>query len=189
MDRRVDKRPFANGKYFRKANGYASCKNNDDVRQARGEYKRISAAPTNKAISKNTLTMRQTAVREEKIQEQFCQWIKIQYPKVIFSCDLSSGMKLTIGQSVKATKMRSSRGLPDFTAYEPKDKYCGFVLELKRKGVTIFKQDGNLVSDKHIQEQYVILQRLQVKGYYAEFAIGIEDAMNQFNKYMSLQKI
>ena len=98
-------------------------------------------------------------------------------------------MKLTIGQSVKATKMRSSRGLPDFTAYEPKDKYCGFVLELKRKGVTIFKQDGNLVSDKHIQEQYVILQRLQVKGYYAEFAIGIEDEMNQFNKYMTKQKI
>lgn len=125
------------------------------------------------------------SVKEEKIQEQFCEWIKIQYPNVIFSCDLSSGMKLTIGQAVKAKKMRSSRALPDFTASEPKGKYHGFHLELKRSGTVIFKKDGTLVADEHIREQHALLERLRIKGYYAEFAIGIEDAMKQFNNYMN----
>jgi hypothetical protein len=130
----------------------------------------------------------QQPVREEKVQEQLCNWIKIQYPKAIFTCDLSSGMRLTIGQAVKATKMRSSRALPDITAYEPRGKYFGLVLELKRKGTVIFKRDGALVADHHIREQHAMLERLRLLGYYAEFAIGIEDAMKQFNDYMNLKK-
>lgn len=129
--------------------------------------------------------MRQTAVREEKIQEQICEWMKRQYPKVIFTCDLSSGMRLTIGQAVKATKMRSSRGLPDLMIFASRGQHKGLCLELKRKDIRIFKADGQMVSDPHIREQAAILERLKAEGYAALFSCGFENTVKIINEYLS----
>lgn len=128
-------------------------------------------------------------VREEKIQEQICNWMKIQYPRVIFTCDLSSGMRLTIGQAVKATKMRSSRGLPDLMIFEPRGPYSGMMLELKRKDKRVYKQDGQLIADPHVREQAEILKRLQVNGYCAMFACGFEQAAQFINRYLAIQPL
>jgi hypothetical protein len=51
--------------------------------------------------------------KEEKVQIQICKYLHKFYPNVIFTCDLSSGMKLPIHIAAKNKQMRSSRGLPD----------------------------------------------------------------------------
>lgn len=128
--------------------------------------------------------MIRTSMLEEKIQQQVCQWLKLQYPNVIFTCDLSSGMKLTIGQAVKASKMRSSRGLPDIFIAEPVNGFHGLFLELKRKEAKVFKMDGSLYNNPHLKEQNVILDLLRKKGYVAEFCIGFDQTIRFIKNYL-----
>ena len=124
--------------------------------------------------------------KEENLQINICGYLRRYYPNVIFTCDLGSGMKLTIGQAVKAQKMRSSRGLPDLMIFQPKGNYYhGMVLELKRQGTQIYLKDGKtLVADAHIREQHDILKKFRERGYYAEMVCGLEDALRHINHYL-----
>ena len=122
-------------------------------------------------------------MKEENLQIAVSKYIRLKYPQVIFTSE-SSGLKLTIGQAVKAKKMRSERGLPDMIILEPKGKYCGLCLELKREDTTVFLKDGSISKSKHIQEQAAVLRALNDKGYYATFAVGIDEAMRVVDRYM-----
>jgi hypothetical protein len=127
------------------------------------------------------------AKREESIQLAVCTYLKLQYPDVIFTCDLSSGMKLTIGQSVKSAKMRSSRGLPDIMILEPRGegefRYCGLMIELKTEKAA--NKNGTVKQTDHTREQQEVLTRLEKKGYMAKFAIGFEQAKSIIDFYMA----
>ena len=58
--------------------------------------------------------------KEDSIQLAVSTYLKIQYPYTIFTAE-SSGLKLTIGQAVKAKKQRNPvRGLPDLFIIESK---------------------------------------------------------------------
>ena len=63
--------------------------------------------------------------------------------------------------------------------FEPKGDYNGMFIELKRKGEMVFRKDGSVRSDVHLQEQWEMLQRLRTRGYYACFAIGFDQAVTQ----------
>ena len=93
-------------------------------------------------------------------------------------------MRLTMGQAVKAKKMRSSRGLPDLMIFAVRGKYSGMFLELKKEGNSPYLKNGELSKSQHIQEQNEVLESLRNEGYYAEFAVGFEDAINQINNYL-----
>ena len=129
------------------------------------------------------------AKREESIQLAVCTYIKLQYPDIIFTCDLSSGMKLTIGQAVRAAKMRSSRGLPDIMILEPRGegefRYCGLMIELKSEKAG--NKNGTVKATDHTREQAAILERLEKKGYMAKFAIGFSEAQQIIDFYLSIQ--
>lgn len=98
--------------------------------------------------------------KEEKVQIAICKYLRLQYPNVIFTCDLASGIRLTMGQAVKHKSMRSSRGQPDlFIAHSKGPKtaavikeaagikgyhrimvayeYTGLFIELKRDGTPL----------------------------------------------------
>ena len=127
--------------------------------------------------------------REERLQIQICRWLKYSYPKTIFTCDLASGMKLSIGQAVKSKQMRSSKGMPDLMIFEPRGIYGGLFIELKKGGTKIFKSDGTLYgkagkSAMHIKEQFEILNKLKSRGYCAVFGIGFTDTITKINAYM-----
>ena len=120
---------------------------------------------------------------EDQEQIQLCQYIKLQYPKVIFNTDLS-GIKLTMGQAKKVKKMRSSRAFPDLVIYEPLKGYKALFIELKRTGERIYKKDGSLRKNEHIEEQAEMLQELNNRGYKAVFAIGFKEAKNVVDNYL-----
>lgn len=124
--------------------------------------------------------------KEEAIQLQVCNYLKIQYPKILFITDVAAGMKLSIGQAVKASKMRSNRGMPDLIILQPKgDYYHGLCLELKKDGAKMFKRNGEMVSDEHLQEQSEVLKRLRALNYIAEFAVGFDEAKIIIDKYLT----
>lgn len=122
---------------------------------------------------------------EEKIHMALCRYIALRYKRALFNSDLS-GVPLTKGQAKTASKMRSNAGFPDLMIFDPRGKYHGFFLELKKSGTIVYKQDGSFTIDKHINEQKAVIDRLRAMGYYAEFGIGFDDAKKKVDEYMSL---
>lgn len=120
--------------------------------------------------------------QEENLQIAVCNYLRAQYPKVLFNSDLS-GIKLTMGQAVKAKKLRSSKGFPDLVIYEPRGNYHALFLELKREGEKILNKKGDLKTD-HLKEQDEVISKLCVKGYLACFAIGFDEAKKIIDLYL-----
>jgi hypothetical protein len=126
--------------------------------------------------------------KEESLQLAISKYIKLQYPDAIFNCDLASGMRLPIHIAAKAKAQRSSRGQPDLIILEPKGQYKALCIELKKDYDSVYLKDGKtLKKDKHLDEQHVLLTRLQDKGYYAGFTCGFEHTKKVIDWYFSLQ--
>ena len=116
-------------------------------------------------------------------QKSICQYLSLQYPDVIFASDLS-GIRLPQGLANKVKSLKCNRGIPDLFIYEPRKGYFGLAIELKATGVTVYKQDGNLKTDTHLQEQEEMLYRLSKKGYLALFCLGFDNAKLIIDSYL-----
>lgn len=135
-------------------------------------------------------------MREHDIYKMIADYLRYQYPTVIYRFDLAADLKLTMGQASKHKRLQRYRGYPDLFIAEPKDSKIqkgdiitfwhnnGLFIELKREGTRIFKQDGTLVSDEHIREQFDMLADLRQRGYAAEFGIGFDATKKLIDDYM-----
>ena len=138
--------------------------------------------------------------KEETLHLKVCDYLRKNYPDVLFRTDFSSGMKMTPWQAAKHKKFQKSRAWPDlFIAKSGVVKFKegnliinlrknGMFLELKADGVKLYKKDGTLRKNKHIEEQAEMLEKLRNENYYAEFAIGYEDAIEQIREYLGKPK-
>lgn len=112
-----------------------------------------------------------------------CQHIVSKYPDVIFTSD-GSGVKLPIGLAKKIKDLKSCTGIPDLLILEPKNGFSGLLIEIKADGRKIFKKNGELLSDKHLEQQFKILKALDNKGYCTAFGEGIEETIRIIDDYM-----
>ena len=131
-----------------------------------------------------TAKRRKPVKHEEKLQLLVCKWLALQYPNVIFSCDLASGMPLSVGQAVKAAKMRSSKAYPDLFIAEAMGGYHGLYVELKKEGTKLHAVRTIGYATEHLAEQAAMLDRLKVKGYQALFAVGFAEAEHIIKDYL-----
>ena len=134
--------------------------------------------------------------KEEILHLKICDYLRKNYPDVLFRTDFSSGMKMSPWQAAKHKKFQKSRAWPDlFIAESGVVKFKegplivnlrknGMFLELKADGVKLYKKDGTLRKNKHIEEQAEMLEKLRNGNYYAEFAIGYKDAIEQIHEYL-----
>lgn len=122
--------------------------------------------------------------REESIHQSVCKYLKLQYPDCIFSSE-SGGIRLTMGQAIKAKSLRSESKLPDLLIMEARGGYCGLFIEIKKDSVWL--RDGSLSKDKHIQAQAAVLDRLNKKGYCAVFGCGFDLTKAIIDDYMKRQ--
>lgn len=129
---------------------------------------------------------------EQELQTQVADYIRLQYPNVLFHSDFGSGIKLTKGQAMKQKRLQGGRrAWPDMFIAEPRtvkvgnDKhvYCGLFIELKKDKTRLYKKDGSYASE-HILEQDEMLRRLARNGYVAEFAIGFDMAKELIDWYL-----
>ena len=129
---------------------------------------------------------------ELELQAQVADYIRLQYPNVLFHSDFGSGIKLTMGQAAKQKRLQGGRrAWPDMFIAQPmvitidgdKYRYAGLFLELKRDGTRIKKKSGEWASD-HIKEQRDVLFDLNVRGYRAEFAVGFDEAKKIIDEYL-----
>lgn len=128
-------------------------------------------------------------MNESQLQVMVAEYLRVQYPDVLFHSDFGSGIKLTPGQAIKQKKQNGGRrAWPDMFIAEPRVKIqepvnFGLFVELKKDGTRIYKKDGSFASE-HIEEQAKQLALLQAKGYRAKFAVGFEQAKEIIDEYL-----
>ena len=120
---------------------------------------------------------------EFELQKAVCQYISMQYPKVLFLSDTIASVKLTIPQQVRNTQIQK-KGFktPDLLIFEPNKDFKGLFIELKVKSP--FKKDGTLLKDEHLEGQHKTIKDLKSKGYYACFSWSFEMTVIIIINYM-----
>ena len=134
-------------------------------------------------------TLSRQPISEANEQMLVVQYLKLQYPNVIFNADMS-GIKLSIGQAMKQIKLGMPRGYPDLFIAEPNEMrygtfYFGLFIELKKSGLKLKKKDGSWINE-HIEEQ-AQMYKLNLRGYYATFCIGFNEAKQTIDNYFKNQ--
>ncbi|TXD45882.1 hypothetical protein [Polaribacter sp. IC073] len=110
-------------------------------------------------------------------------YIKMQYPKVIFTSD-SSGIRLSIGNAKKMLALKAKYKIPDLIILHPNNDYNGLIIEIKEKSKTPYLKNGNLSTNKHIQEQNKTLEILNINGYKAVFGVGFNECKEIIDNYL-----
>lgn len=125
------------------------------------------------------------AETEQELQKVLLLWIRTKYPEAYqwTHVDLS-GVRLGFRARVAIAENSCTPGFPDITIYLPRGKYCGLALELKRAGERPIKKDGTISADKHVQEQALWINQLTACGFFAQFAVGFENATKAIIDYL-----
>ena len=124
---------------------------------------------------------------EAELQTWVADYIRMQYPDVLFHSDYGSGIKLTIGQAAKQKRQNGGRrGWPDMFIAKGVGAYHGLFIELKKEGTRIWKKDGSPASD-HIAEQIRVINKLNDLGYKAVIACGFNEAKEVIDKYLEIK--
>lgn len=137
-----------------------------------------------------------TNMTEAELQMTVANYIRVNYPDVIFRSDFGSGLKLTMGQAIKQKRMNGGlRAFPDMAIYEPAPRcidgswdheWHGLLIELKKDGTRLKKKNGEWAT-LHIAEQAEVLKELGDRGYRAEFAVGFPQARKLIDDYMKFK--
>lgn len=129
--------------------------------------------------------MTRKAQPEFELQKQIAQYLRLQYPKVMFLSDVKAAVKLTIQQAVRLRSVQANNDFacPDLMIFAMRKGYGGLFLELKVKSP--FLKSGLLSSDAHIQRQGETIDRLRLNGYAAEFVWSFGQAKVTIDGYLS----
>jgi len=127
---------------------------------------------------------------EKQLHRQICDYLNLQYPKVLFNTDMS-GLKLTMGQAVHAKNLRSNNGFPDIVIYESHESwpngesYKSHALFLEVKKESPYKKNSiELKKNSHIEMQIETHKLLEDKGYECEFVWSFDMAKKIIDEYL-----
>ncbi len=121
---------------------------------------------------------------ENSVHFQVGQYLKLQYPSVLFHTD-SSGELWTEAQRFRMAKINKGNGWPDLMIAHPVGSRHGLFLELKKNREAMFKADGVTFKTSLIVTQHKILMHLRGLNYAAYFACGFDEAKQLIDNYLS----
>ena len=123
--------------------------------------------------------------KESDEQAALFRWadeFKREYPELALLNGSLSGVKLTIGQGVKAKKQGMKKGFPDISLPVPRGAYHGLYIELKTKPYRNHK--GKMVYPQASKEQVEWLNALNHNGYRAVICTGYDMARAEILTYL-----
>lgn len=121
--------------------------------------------------------------KEASLHQQIVDYLKLQYPKVLFRTDFSAGIKMTIGQAMKHKALQKCKAWPDLHIVKPSKGYYGLFLELKKEGTKITNRNGEYATP-HLKDQAEILATLKELGYAGSFAVGFDETKAIIDDYL-----
>ncbi len=122
--------------------------------------------------------------RESDIYQDISHFMMIKYPDIIYRFDFAAGMKMTLNQAKNHKYLNPWSGYPDLFIAYPNGKHCGLFIEIKKKSVKVFKKDGRLYQDEHLERQFEVLNQLSFMGYHATFGIGLDHCIEIIDSYL-----
>lgn len=125
-----------------------------------------------------------SSFKEEMLHRQVCSLLRQAYPRVMFTSDVGSGVKLTKGQAGRFSMLRSNKGWPDLFIAEPNKYHHGLFIELKAEGNSPFLKSGSIKSDEHVRNQAAVIDELVERGYAARFCVGFDETAEVIKNYM-----
>lgn len=122
------------------------------------------------------------------VHQQVCDYLRLQYPWAIWRSDFAAGLRLPPAVAIRHAKQQSSRAFPDITIFEKSHvlygDYNALHIELKAPDVKLYKKDGSLRANEHVEEQADMLGKLRDRGYEAQFAVGFDEARKLIDLYL-----
>lgn len=126
---------------------------------------------------------------EADLYEQVARYMALKHPDVLTHWDLS-GVWTPSHKARNLYARLNHRAWPDLFIAKPiltpesgATPCAGLFLELKREGTRLKKRDDSWAS-QHIAEQAAVLGMLRTNSYYAEFAIGYDEAIAYIEAYL-----
>ncbi len=120
---------------------------------------------------------------EAELQTQVADYLRLQYPDVLFHSDFGSGVKLTPGQAARQKRQNGERFVESDQDGLMGENYFGLFLELKKEGTRLKKKNGDWAT-KHIAEQAKVLEDLRERGYCTGFIVGFDEAKKVIDEYL-----
>lgn len=123
--------------------------------------------------------------KEYAVCKAIATYLRLQYPSVLFHFDLA-GLNLSRAQA-GMTKALNSRGWPDLIICEPSKtgKYKALFIELKAIDTKLYNKSGEPKTD-HLVEQTGIILRLESRGFYADFGVGLDACIRLIENYFNI---
>ncbi len=120
---------------------------------------------------------------EQSLSSKIAHYLSYKYPDVIYRFDLIADYKMNFKVAMAIKRKYLHRvGYPDLFIAECRDGYGGLYLELK--ATNIYKKDGSLRKNEHLEEQAKMHEKLRKSGYRVEFAVGYDEAVRIIDEYL-----
>lgn len=123
--------------------------------------------------------------REYELCKAVATYLRLQYPNVVFHFDYA-GISHTKAQAGKMKAIQGDRGFPDLIILEPSGEYHALLIEFKKDSSQLFNKKGTLKTDKHIQEQKAMQDKLNKASYLCYFCWSFEHAKIIIDSYLIL---
>lgn len=124
--------------------------------------------------------------KESDEQAALFRWadeFKYQYPELELLNGSLNGVKLTIGQAVKAKAQGMKKGFPDISLPVPRGGYNGLYIELKIKPYRNHKE--KMIYPKTSKDQQWWINALTGNGYRAVVCKGYDAARAEILTYLN----
>ena len=120
---------------------------------------------------------------EQSLSSKIAHYISYKYPDIVYRFDLIADYKMNFKVAMAIKRRYLHRvGYPDLFIAKCKNGYGGLYLELK--ATNIYKKDGTLRKDKHLEEQAKMHEKLRRDGYKVEFVVGYDEAVRAIDEYL-----
>lgn len=126
------------------------------------------------------------------IQVRVCNYLRKNYPHVVFHSDYAANADLSEHQKKVNKSLQSYYKFPDIVILEPSRGFVGMAIELKSPGTSVVLKvgpnKGKLTTNEHIRQQAVTLRRLNKHGWWANFLIGYDQTIKTIDWYFEREQ-
>lgn len=121
---------------------------------------------------------------ELDVHSAVCKYLKLK--QLMFISDFGAGIKLSKGMAMRQKMQKSDHDWPDIFIAEPRGEFHGLFIEVKRDHDSLFNKNGTMIKSQHLEDQSTCHEQLRNKGYFCEFACGINECLKVINEYLLL---
>jgi hypothetical protein len=121
---------------------------------------------------------------ENTVHYQVAQYLKIQFPTILFHTDASGELR-TAAQRIRMAKINKGAKWPDLFVVHPLNGKFGLFIEIKKDIGDLYLADGVTLKNDHVKGQAKILSHLNGLGFVAKFGCGFDECKQIINDYFS----